>query len=243
MKELNMNPDANSYEDIRNNISILSAILPKLKDAGQRAGLVQTFTPKIEAAMIAMERGIMNKRSKVDPLKALQDKTPSKHLNILSNKLQKLQKKASVSQKDTKPANARRVASKAKVKDEAGAGNVAEAEAVPKALAAGTSAGASVIAAENAERSNVINEATDAANSESGVSDQDANTNDGVNDTIAYQDKVLDMEKEGQPSKKKQPANQLKTGTSKIQAAAKQKAKAEAQAVIEAKNKDEEEDL
>jgi hypothetical protein len=34
MKELNMNPDAKSYEDIKNNLSILSAILPKLKTAG-----------------------------------------------------------------------------------------------------------------------------------------------------------------------------------------------------------------
>jgi len=57
---------------------------------------------------------------------------------------------------------------------------------VSKALTAGTTAGASVAAAENAERSNVINEATDAANSESGVSEQDDNTNEGVNDTIEY---------------------------------------------------------
>ena len=32
----------------------------------------------------------------------------------------------------------------------------------------------------------VINEATDAANSESGVSESDADTNEGVNDTIEY---------------------------------------------------------
>ena len=34
MSELNMNPNAKTYEEIKNNISILSAILPKLKDAG-----------------------------------------------------------------------------------------------------------------------------------------------------------------------------------------------------------------
>ena len=34
MTELNMNPNAKTYEEIKNNISILSAILPKLKDAG-----------------------------------------------------------------------------------------------------------------------------------------------------------------------------------------------------------------
>ena len=59
-----MNPDAKSYEDIKNNLSILSAILPKLKSVGQRAGLVQTFTPKIEAAMMEMEKGIMSKKTK-----------------------------------------------------------------------------------------------------------------------------------------------------------------------------------
>ena len=34
MNELNMNENAKTYEGIKNNISILSAILPKLKDAG-----------------------------------------------------------------------------------------------------------------------------------------------------------------------------------------------------------------
>lgn len=85
-----MNPDANSYQEIRNNISILSAILPKLKDAGQRAGLVQKFTPKIEAAMIAMERGIMNNKSKVNAVKAITEQKPSKRLSALTHRLERL---------------------------------------------------------------------------------------------------------------------------------------------------------
>mmetsp|Transcript_33387 Transcript_33387/g.51220 ORF Transcript_33387/g.51220 Transcript_33387/m.51220 type:complete len:104 (+) Transcript_33387:447-758(+) len=40
-----------SVDDIQQQINLLKQILPKIKDAGKRAGLLQYFAPKIEAAM------------------------------------------------------------------------------------------------------------------------------------------------------------------------------------------------
>jgi hypothetical protein len=39
-------------------------MLPKIKDAGQRAGLVKHFAPKIEDAMAQVEKEIQDKKLK-----------------------------------------------------------------------------------------------------------------------------------------------------------------------------------
>lgn len=79
MNELNMNENAKTYEGIKNNISILSAILPKLKDAGQRAGLVKKFSPKIEVAMAELEKNIMDEKNEKAQVKI------SKAKNLVSS--------------------------------------------------------------------------------------------------------------------------------------------------------------
>ena len=52
-------PDMTSVES---QISMLQQMLPKIKDAGQRAGLVKHFAPKIEDAMAQVEKEIQDKK-------------------------------------------------------------------------------------------------------------------------------------------------------------------------------------
>ena len=54
-------PDMTSVES---QISMLQQMLPKIKDAGQRAGLVKHFAPKIEDAMAQVEKEIQDKKQK-----------------------------------------------------------------------------------------------------------------------------------------------------------------------------------
>ena len=59
---------------------MLKQILPKIKDAGKRAGLVKYFAPKIEEAMSTVERKIQSGKHKKEALIGTDDKPQKKQL-------------------------------------------------------------------------------------------------------------------------------------------------------------------
>jgi len=59
-----------TYDQIQKQMQIIQTILPKIKDAGKRAGLIKHFAPKMEHAMDSLEVKIKTESEKTnEPVK------------------------------------------------------------------------------------------------------------------------------------------------------------------------------
>lgn len=60
-------------------MQIIQTILPKIKDAGKRAGLIKHFAPKMEHAMDSLEGKIKTEKTKIEtPVKKMVQKKKAK---------------------------------------------------------------------------------------------------------------------------------------------------------------------
>ena len=55
-------PPFKKVQQIQKQMQIIQTILPKIKDAGKRAGLIKHFAPKMEQAMDSLENKIKKEK-------------------------------------------------------------------------------------------------------------------------------------------------------------------------------------